>query len=229
MKKVLYIFFVFIVGSLTCTSQEISVVSVPEQNPGTTRVYAELLGHGTNVLGLNSNVNVTIDLGQYQSIFKKYYIQDANNANIKFNSMVEAMNYMGERDWKFIQAYVISHGKQLVYHWLLYKDVTDKSQIMDGLNVKNVSDTIDQEEEEEDVNPEIVYSEIPVDPATGKPQKPQSVTIQIFKTNLKESNPAPKLYKTITENLTKSQVNDIINTWTAVSNEKASYQCKIMR
>ena len=40
---------------------------------------------------------------------------------IKFNSMVDAMNYMGRIGWEFTQAYVITIGKQNVYHWLLKK------------------------------------------------------------------------------------------------------------
>ena len=54
--------------------------------------------------------------------------------------MVAAMNYMGQRGWKFVQTYVVIEGKNLVYHWLLYKDVNDASEIMDGLNVKNMDD-----------------------------------------------------------------------------------------
>lgn len=102
------------------------------------RVYAELLGTGTNFLGLNKNVKVTVDMGQYQSVAKAYTLQDENGKDIKFNSMVAAMNYMGQRGWKFIQTYVVTVDKQQVYHWLLYKDVKNDSEIMDGLNVKNM-------------------------------------------------------------------------------------------
>lgn len=108
------------------------------QKPETMRVYAELLGTGTNFLGLNKNVKVTVDMGQYQSATKAYTLQDENGKDIKFNSMVAAMNYMGQRGWKFVQTYVVTVDKQRVYHWLLYKDVKDASEIMDGLKVKNL-------------------------------------------------------------------------------------------
>lgn len=52
--------------------------------------------------------------------------------------MVAAMNYMGQRGWKFIQTYIVTVDKQQVYHWLLYKGVNYASDIMDGLNVKNM-------------------------------------------------------------------------------------------
>lgn len=102
------------------------------------RVYAELLGTGTNFLNLNKNVKVSVDLGQFQSAMKAYILLDENGKDIKFNSMVAAMNYMGERGWKFIQAYVVTVSNQNVLHWLLYKDVTDPAQIKEGLNVKNM-------------------------------------------------------------------------------------------
>lgn len=96
------------------------------------------MGYGTNFLGLNKNVTVNVDLGQLQSAFKPYTLLDDEGKTIKFNSMVAAMNYMGERGWKFIQAYiVIEGGKQNVYHWLMYKDIAEPSQIYDGLRVSN--------------------------------------------------------------------------------------------
>lgn len=104
----------------------------------TQRVYAELLGTGTNFLNLNKNVKVSVDLGQFQSATKAYTLLDENGKDIKFNSMVAAMNYMGERSWKFIQAYVVTVSNQNVLHWLLYKDVTDPVQIKEGLNIKNM-------------------------------------------------------------------------------------------
>lgn len=39
------------------------------------RVYAEILGTGTNFLGLNKNVKVTVDMGQPQSSFSLANVQ----------------------------------------------------------------------------------------------------------------------------------------------------------
>lgn len=127
MKKILFTLLLsFLIGS-----------TINAEEP-TTRVYAELLGSGTNLLGLNKNVKVSVDLGQYQSITKGYQLQDDNGKDIKFNSMVAAMNYMGERGWKFQQAYVVTIKDQNVYHWLLYKDIKDQDEITEGLNIKNL-------------------------------------------------------------------------------------------
>lgn len=130
MKKILVI---MLVAVLTFGINTKASAEEPTQ-----RVYAELLGTGTNFLNLNKNVKVSVDLGQFQSATKAYTLLDENGKDIKFNSMVAAMNYMGERGWKFIQAYVVTVSNQNVLHWLLYKDITDPAQIKEGLNVKNM-------------------------------------------------------------------------------------------
>jgi hypothetical protein len=33
--------------------------------------------------------------------------------------MVDALNYMGNNGWDFVQAYVVTNGQQNVYRWLL--------------------------------------------------------------------------------------------------------------
>lgn len=38
-----------------------------------------------------------------------------------FNSMIDALNYMGEDGWEFVQAYIVTTGEINVYHWLLKK------------------------------------------------------------------------------------------------------------
>lgn len=40
-----------------------------------------------------------------------------------FNSMVDALNYMGTKGWVFEQAYIVTTSNQNVYHWLLKKKI----------------------------------------------------------------------------------------------------------
>ena len=130
MKKV---FLIMLIAVMT-----FGISTTADAQEATQRVYAELLGTGTNFLNLNKNVKVSVDLGQFQSATKAYTLLDENDKDIKFNSMVAAMNYMGERGWKFVQAYVVTVSNQNVLHWLLYKDITDTAQINEGLNIKNM-------------------------------------------------------------------------------------------
>ena len=61
--------------------------------------------------------------------------------------MVDAMNYMGKRGWKFEQAYVVTTSNQNVYHWLLSKEVTQDEMINDGFDTKR---TFQEKEEAAD-------------------------------------------------------------------------------
>ena len=82
-------------------------------------VYCQLVGTSNF---LQTKVTVQIDFGQARKFFERNKrLMDKNGKPIKFNSMVDAMNYMGRMGWEFTQAYVVTIGKQNVYHWLLKK------------------------------------------------------------------------------------------------------------
>lgn len=99
-------------------------------------IYAELVG--TKKL-LSSKVTVNIDFGQPQSFWnphKNTSMLDENGKRITFNSMVDAMNYMGAQGWEFTQAYTVTEGQINVYHWLLKKNVNsfeESDEILKGL------------------------------------------------------------------------------------------------
>lgn len=110
MKKLLFLLLMFI--------------SVNVQAQESRRVYCELVG--TQKL-LSTKVIVTVDFGQETTFWTggnfKQYLVDSKGKAINFNSMVDAMNYMGARGWKFEQAYVVTISNQNVYHWLLSKEI----------------------------------------------------------------------------------------------------------
>lgn len=99
------------------------------------KVYCEILG--TQKL-LSLKVNVQVDFGQ--NPYANSNLVDENGKKITFNSMVDAMNYMGKLGWEFESAYVITHGSgasaQNVYHWLLSKYISDDENIDDGFTTK---------------------------------------------------------------------------------------------
>ncbi len=86
------------------------------QTDSTKIVYCELVG--TQLFG---KVTVVVDMGQKTGFLNlnTSYIVDENGKPKKFNSMVDAMNFMGNIGWDFAQAYTISDGSTHVYHWLL--------------------------------------------------------------------------------------------------------------
>lgn len=99
-------------------------------------MYCQLLGYGSF---FGTKVTVDIDYGQAAKFFDNKRIKDETGKIVKFNSMVDAMNYMGTDGWEFVQAYVITKAQQNVYHWLLKKRIDniskeDRDQMMNKLN-----------------------------------------------------------------------------------------------
>lgn len=127
MKKTLLIIVLFF-GTLYSYSQDI-ITSY--------KTYCLIVGTG-NLTG--TKVKVEVDFGEknnYWTMYKDKFLVDESGEKIDFNSMVDAMNFMGKLGWKFEQAYVITVAtafmKQNVYHYLLSKDITHDEQIKDGL------------------------------------------------------------------------------------------------
>ena len=90
-------------------------------------IYCQLVGKSNFA---QTKVTVEIDFGQARKFFERNKrLMDKNGKPIKFNSMVDAMNYMGRMGWEFTQAYVVTVGNSNIYHWLLKKKLdNDKSQ-----------------------------------------------------------------------------------------------------
>lgn len=101
------------------------------------KIYCELLG--TQAL-LSKKVTVSVDFGQRSKLFSNDTLVDENGKAIVFNSMVDAMNYMGSLGWEFEQAYIVTIGSGSsatnVYHWLLSKYVDGNG---DSANLKTVN------------------------------------------------------------------------------------------
>ena len=97
------------------------------------KVYCELLG---TQKFLSTKVTVSVDFGQERKFFGDNRMVDANGKVQEFNSMVDAMNYMGTLGWEFEQAYVVTVGQQNVYHWLMSKLVDEEGAATQGINTK---------------------------------------------------------------------------------------------
>ena len=94
-------------------------------------VYCELVG---SCIITGTKVRVSVDFGE-NTAFKAANNQlvDEQGKAIKFNTMVAALNYMGQFGWKFKAAYALSMGNQNVIHWLLAKEVENDEEIKEGI------------------------------------------------------------------------------------------------
>jgi hypothetical protein len=80
---------------------------VAAQNNTVKWKYAELIG---TTKAMSTKIALSIDYGQ---------IKDESGKIETFNTMIDAMNYMSEQGWEFVQAYVVGGKTGDVYHWII--------------------------------------------------------------------------------------------------------------
>lgn len=75
---------------------------------------------------LSSKLTVEIDFGQFRKYFSdKRYKDPSTGKPINFNSMIDALNFMGKDGWNFVQAYAVTEGTTThVYHYLMRKQTS---------------------------------------------------------------------------------------------------------
>jgi len=82
--------------------------------------YIQIVGTGR---ALSDKVNVKIDFGQDTKFFgssKSLKILDKEGKKIKFNSMIDALNFMSKNGYEFVQAYAVNEEYQEI-HYLMRK------------------------------------------------------------------------------------------------------------
>lgn len=132
MKKVLLFLILLTAGRFFSSAQTDSISSVNEE---TKTVFAQILGVNKNVLGIGNKISVEIDFGLEKNFWGndgRDMLVDENGKDLKFNSMVDAMNFMAERGWQYVDSYVITINNQHVIHWLLSKEIPFDADSRDG-------------------------------------------------------------------------------------------------
>lgn len=82
--------------------------------------YVEIVGT-SNLMG--TRVTIEMDFGQAVNIWRSkdnVIIDDAGKA-MRFNTMIDALNFMTKYGYDFVTAYAVTMGNQNVYHYLLKK------------------------------------------------------------------------------------------------------------
>ena len=132
MKKILFALFAACALCVTVSAQNYQTFD-NEGKPF--QVYCELVSY---YAGLFSNkINVEIDFGQQTDFFEtdKGLVNEYGDP-IRFNSMLDALNYMGERGWVLVEEYYnvpYSKDERPKHYYILTKTVSSREQIMEGL------------------------------------------------------------------------------------------------
>lgn len=88
-------------------------------------VFCQIMGENTNVFGLGSKCKVKVDFGQGEGMWSSdgNKLVDEAGKDIKFASMIDALNYMSEQGWEYVDSMFFTKGSGNVIHYLLKKEV----------------------------------------------------------------------------------------------------------
>jgi hypothetical protein len=118
MRQLIVLLFVLILFDITLKGQQIN-------NPidSTKFTYCEIIG--TRKL-MNTKVNIEIDFGEKGNLRVDNRLKDpATGKNYVFNSMMDALNFMGKNGWEFVQAYATANDQAGTgYHFLMKKQTS---------------------------------------------------------------------------------------------------------
>jgi len=87
----------------------------------TTKVeqYCEVLATGKM---FSNKVTIDIDFGQARKLWSDNRIKDETGKLKNFNTVIDAMNYMGKQGWTLVTALLIGTGPY-VYHYIFRREV----------------------------------------------------------------------------------------------------------
>jgi hypothetical protein len=73
---------------------------------------------------LSNKVTIDIDYGDEKSFWRDNRLKTDGGKLVKFNTIIDAMNYMGKEGWIFINAYPVRMGETEIYHFAFKKQFT---------------------------------------------------------------------------------------------------------
>ena len=93
-------------------------------------VYCELVGKAAGIFG--GKVTIEVDFGQEKGFWARLtgdpMLDPQTGRPRAFNSMIDAMNFMGSQGWQFVNAYAVTIKDSNVYHYVMRKLVYPNQQ-----------------------------------------------------------------------------------------------------
>ena len=104
MKKIIVIAFVLF----------ISIFSIAQTDTSKIEQYCQVIA--TPKL-LSNKVTIDIDFGEEKSFWRDTRLKAEAGKVKKFNTIIDALNYMGREGWIFINAFPVRIGETEIYHF----------------------------------------------------------------------------------------------------------------
>ncbi len=113
MKRTLFIFSLVLLATF---SKAQTVNGIPLKDINTE--YIEIVGTGKL---LSTKLTIEIDFGQVDKLFETNdtQLKDSAGKRIVFNSMIDALNFMSNNGYEFVQAYALTISNQNIYYYLM--------------------------------------------------------------------------------------------------------------
>jgi hypothetical protein len=101
------------------------ITAISAQNNNNTKVIEQYCSLNIMPRLLSSKVNIDIDYGNPRKLFsfKDNRVKDDNGKAKKFNTAVEALNYMSAQGWKLVNAMALSEGGNAVYRYIMRREI----------------------------------------------------------------------------------------------------------
>ena len=109
MKKMLFIMLSFCISSFLFAQSDTARVEQYCQVIATPRLFS-------------NKVTIDLDFGEEKSYFRDTRLKTLDGKLKKFNTVVDALNFMGRDGWKFMNAYPVTTGSTTIYHFAFKKE-----------------------------------------------------------------------------------------------------------
>ena len=89
--------------------------------------YCEVVATGK---AFSNKVTIQVDYGEERGFLKDIKVRDEEGAAVKFNTLVDALNYMGTQNWHLVNAFpILNPGSGLSVLHFFFKKEYDASEL----------------------------------------------------------------------------------------------------
>jgi hypothetical protein len=104
----------------------ISIFSIAQTDTSKIEQYCQVIA--TPKL-LSNKVTIDIDFGEEKSFWRDTRLKSEAGKVRKFNTIIDALNYMGREGWIFINAFPVRIGETEIYHFA-FKRQFPRSEVL---------------------------------------------------------------------------------------------------